>query len=240
MKNLYMLFFGKIMNIHVENERLWFTNIYAIVVAAVFVFMSGLSPNLRFFQSFFLLFFLFLGFLMSLRLKADFEDFLERIVQISKNSSFAVYKVVCPLLFIVDVVMLPIMGFPGVVEESAGFFRPVFSWHQFRRFKQYLSGLITGRRPTVRGIASRLVEPTDQSSLNRFLTLYRWDEERVNRERLDKRCWAYTRVLDVNKLGRARVVICYDRTIGAECRQAFRDLLQNLVQWSTGLRTSYR
>jgi len=27
---------------------------------------------------------------------------------------------------------------------------------------------------------------------------------------LDKRYWAYTRVLDVNKLGRARVVICYD------------------------------
>ena len=29
-------------------------------------------------------------------------------------------------------------------------------------------------------------------------------------EVLDKRFWAYTRVLDVNKLGRAKVVICYD------------------------------
>jgi hypothetical protein len=135
---------------------------------------------------------------------------------------------------------------------------------------------------------------------------------------LGKRYWAYTRVLDVNKLGKARTVICYDnqdlegepvylvtnrlyweekkvikcyllrfrndsfykdaqqnlglggchlrtlqgagrhwmlgvpgysllkirtcrsrlygrvqsdQTIGAECRQAFRDLLQNLVQW---------
>ena len=77
------------------------------------------------------------------------------------------------------------MGFPGVVEEFAGFFRRMFSWHQFRRFKQYLGGLITGRRPTVRSIASRLVEPTDQSSLNRFLTLYRWDDERVNKRRLE-------------------------------------------------------
>jgi len=51
--------------------------------------------------------------------------------------------------------------------------------------KQYLTGLIMGRRPTVRSIASRLVEPTDQSSLNRFLTLYRWNEEKINRRRLE-------------------------------------------------------
>ena len=82
-------------------------------------------------------------------------------------------------------IMLPIIGFPNVVEEFAGFFRQVFSWNQFRRFKQYLSGLITGRKVTVRSIASRLVDPVDQSSLNRFLTLYEWDEERLNRRRLD-------------------------------------------------------
>ena len=76
--------------------------------------------------------------------------------------------------------MLPMMGFPGVVEEFAGFFRRLFSWHQFRRFKQYLSGLITGRKATVRSIASRLVEPVDQSTLNRFLTLYDWDREELN------------------------------------------------------------
>jgi hypothetical protein len=80
--------------------------------------------------------------------------------------------------------MLPVMGHPAVVEEFAGFFRRMFSWHQFRRFKQYLSGLITGGKATVRSIASRLVERADQSSLNRFLTLYGWDEERLNRRRL--------------------------------------------------------
>lgn len=81
--------------------------------------------------------------------------------------------------------MLPIIGFPNVVGEFAGFFRQVFSWNQFGRFKQYLSGLITGRKVTVRSIASRLVDPVDQSSLNRFLTLYEWDEERLNRRRLE-------------------------------------------------------
>jgi len=81
--------------------------------------------------------------------------------------------------------MLPIIGFPSVVGEFADFFRQVFSWNQFRRFKQYLSGLITGRKPTVRSMASRLVDHVDQSSLNRFLTLYEWDEERLNRRRLE-------------------------------------------------------
>ena len=40
--------------------------------------------------------------------------------------------------------MLPITGFPGVVEEFADWFSRNLSFHQLRRFKQYLSGLITG------------------------------------------------------------------------------------------------
>jgi len=73
------------------------------------------------------------------------------------------------------------MGHPAVVEESADFFRKIFSWHQFRRFKQYLSGLITGGNPSVRSIAGRMVEPVDQSTLNRFLTTYDWSREELNR-----------------------------------------------------------
>ncbi|KPV65014.1 MAG: hypothetical protein AOA65_0588 [Candidatus Bathyarchaeota archaeon BA1] len=61
---------------------------------------------------------------------------------------------------------MPIIDFPGVVKEFAGFFRQVFSYHQLKRFKQYLSGLITGGKPTVRSMASRLVDHVDQSSLN--------------------------------------------------------------------------
>jgi len=38
--------------------------------------------------------------------------------------------------------MLPIIGFPGVVEEFADWFSMNLSFHQLRRFKQYLSGLI--------------------------------------------------------------------------------------------------
>ena len=80
--------------------------------------------------------------------------------------------------------MLPVMGHPAVVEEFADSFRKMFSWHQFRRFKQYLTGLITGGNPSVRSIASRMVEPVDQSTLNRFLTTYDWSREELNRTRL--------------------------------------------------------
>lgn len=81
--------------------------------------------------------------------------------------------------------MIPIIDFPDVVKEFACLFRHIFSYHQLKRFKQYMSGLITGRKPTIRSIASRLVEPVDQSSLNRFLTLYEWDEEKLKEKRLE-------------------------------------------------------
>jgi hypothetical protein len=48
--------------------------------------------------------------------------------------------------------MLPVRGHPAVVEEFADFFRRISSWHQFRRFKQYLTGLITGRNPSDRSL----------------------------------------------------------------------------------------
>jgi hypothetical protein len=80
--------------------------------------------------------------------------------------------------------MLLIIGFPDVVGEFADFFRRVFSWNQFRRFNHYLSSLITGRKHTIRSMASRLVDHVDPSGLNRFLTLYEWNEE-LNLRRLE-------------------------------------------------------
>jgi len=77
--------------------------------------------------------------------------------------------------------MLPVMGHPAVVEEFADFFRRIFSWHQFKRFKQYLTGLIAGRNPSVRSMAACQVEAVDQSTLNRFLTTYDWNREELNR-----------------------------------------------------------
>lgn len=81
--------------------------------------------------------------------------------------------------------MIPIMDSPKVVRQFTNHFSTTLSYHQTKRTEQYLTGIITGRKFTVRSITSRLVEPADQSSLNRFLTLYHWDEEELNLKRLE-------------------------------------------------------
>ena len=81
--------------------------------------------------------------------------------------------------------MLPIIDFPKVVKQFGDSFKEVFSFHQLRRFKQYLTGLITSENKTVAGISSNLVDNSDQSSINRFLTEYDWDTEELNDKRLE-------------------------------------------------------
>ncbi|MEX2723141.1 MAG: hypothetical protein Q6367_004545 [Candidatus Freyarchaeota archaeon] len=60
--------------------------------------------------------------------------------------------------------MIPIIDYPNVVRQFACYFHPDFSYHQAKRFQQYLTGIITGRKATVRSIASRLVDPANQST----------------------------------------------------------------------------
>jgi hypothetical protein len=81
--------------------------------------------------------------------------------------------------------MMPILEFPNVVQQYGDIFEEIFSFHQLHRFKQYITGLITGRNKTVSGIASNFMEGTDQSSVNRFLTEYSWDEDKLNDKRLE-------------------------------------------------------
>jgi len=66
---------------HVENERLWFTNIYAIIVGSIFTFVK--EGRVFILSTIFLIILSILGFLMSLRLKADVEDFQQKIIAIS-------------------------------------------------------------------------------------------------------------------------------------------------------------
>jgi len=66
---------------HIKNERIWFTNIYAIVSAAVLSFLhsaSGLSI-LSVFLPGLLLALSTIGLLLSFRLKAELEDWLDKI-----------------------------------------------------------------------------------------------------------------------------------------------------------------
>lgn len=107
-----------------------------------------------------------------------------------------------PSFIRVDAVMLPMIGFPSVVEEHAGFFRRMFSWHQFRRFKQNL-GLGSCQLRSLKGTKKHWLLGSTAYSLLKL---------RICRSRLYRRLQS-------------------DRTVGAECRQAFKDLLQNLIQY---------
>ena len=67
--------------------------------------------------------------------------------------------------------MIPLVGFPQLVQHYAPHFEGVFSPEAFVQFKRYISGLIVSENKTVDGI-NRLfvIEPRNQSSLNRLLT----------------------------------------------------------------------
>lgn len=80
--------------------------------------------------------------------------------------------------------MLPVTEIPPLVVESAGQFSSVFSWHQYRHFQRYLTGLMTDRNVTVSCMAGRFSEPVSQRSLNRFLTEYGWSPMELNSQRL--------------------------------------------------------
>ena len=81
--------------------------------------------------------------------------------------------------------MLPIVDYPSTVREYGGYFRTLFSKMQFKHCQEYLTGLIVSDNVTVTGINSRFVNANDQSSLNKFLTTYSWDEGALNAKRLE-------------------------------------------------------
>lgn len=65
-----------------------------------------------------------------------------------------------------------------------GRFRRFFNDAQFRHCQDYLTGLIVSPTVTVNGMNRFLLNSTDQSNLNRFLTAAAWNEVEVNAERL--------------------------------------------------------
>jgi len=77
---------------HVENERLWFTNVYVLTVAGIFALLSRVEVEhqLRVYSVAFLIVVSILGFLMSWRLKADFQDFMQKIKSMINDMDIAV------------------------------------------------------------------------------------------------------------------------------------------------------
>ena len=67
--------------------------------------------------------------------------------------------------------MLPLVEYPELVQHFAPFFESVFSADAFVHFQRYISGLMVAENKTVDSINRLFVlDPRNQSSLNRFLT----------------------------------------------------------------------
>jgi hypothetical protein len=78
---------------HVENERLGFTSVYFVILAAILAFLSQTHPTQFFSVALFFLVFLLsaIGSLMSIRLKADMEAHGDRLRKIANNSRYPEY-----------------------------------------------------------------------------------------------------------------------------------------------------
>jgi hypothetical protein len=82
--------------------------------------------------------------------------------------------------------MPAVVEYPTVIQEALERFGPLFANEpQEYHFADYLTGLIVAERKNVSAITRELAFTTDQSCLNRWLTQVVWEEQCVNRERLD-------------------------------------------------------
>jgi len=72
--------------------------------------------------------------------------------------------------------MLPIVGYPSVVNFGLSAFKEVFSRPQSRHFGEYVTGLMVCTNRTVQGINDSFLAHCDQSALNNFLTDSPWND----------------------------------------------------------------
>lgn len=72
--------------------------------------------------------------------------------------------------------MLPLVSIPEIVNHYAPHFKAAFTAAEYVHFERYISGLIVSENKTIEGINRLFVlEPKDQSTLNRFLTNSKYD-----------------------------------------------------------------
>ncbi len=80
---------------------------------------------------------------------------------------------------------LPIVQFPNIVVNNLSHFASVFATEeQKKHFCEYVTGLIVGDKATITAINALFLNKNDQSSLNKFITQASWDEDELNRQRV--------------------------------------------------------
>ena len=79
--------------------------------------------------------------------------------------------------------MLPLTSFLSCTEPIDQL--DCFSTRQKYHAKTYVTGLVASSNKTVEGISTLVLPAKSERALNKFLTEYDWDEDQLNRERLE-------------------------------------------------------
>ena len=85
---------------------------------------------------------------------------------------------------------LPIKEIPSKIRSLLIFYKKHFTRPQYKNFRDFILGLIVSDNKTIQEIADCFGR-VDQSNLNRFLTMSKWNEKKVNNTRISqikKRC----------------------------------------------------
>ncbi|QSG07557.1 IS4 transposase [Halapricum desulfuricans] len=80
--------------------------------------------------------------------------------------------------------MLPITDFLSCTDPLDEF--DSLSYHQTQHAKTYVTGLAAASSKTVTGIAREVLPAGSDRALNKFITEYNWDEDKLNHERLEE------------------------------------------------------
>jgi SRSO17 transposase len=79
--------------------------------------------------------------------------------------------------------MLPVTSFLSCTEPIDQL--ACFSTRQKHHAKTYVTGLVAASNKTVQGISNHVLPAKSERALNKFLTEYNWDEDQLNKERLE-------------------------------------------------------
>lgn len=137
---------------------------------------------------------------------------------------------------------LPLVRFPQIVVDNLTHFAPIFqNDEQIKHFCEYVTGLMCGDRKTISAINELYLNKNDQSALNKFLTRADWDEQALNRRRVELEMTRMLRRPISARAGRLIIddTLAHHTPCGIEELAYLKDHSLNRYVWAHNLVTSY-
>lgn len=137
---------------------------------------------------------------------------------------------------------LPIVQYPSIVVNNLPSFASVFQTEeQKKHFCEYVTGLIAGDKKTITTINGLFLNNNDQSALNKFLTQAEWDEEVLNRRRVQFELERLHRRPVSSRAGRLLIddTLAHHTKCSIEELAYLKDHTLNRYVWAHNVVTSY-